>query len=100
MGKVRCLTEGASPNDPLFVTLFPNPENGSVTVVGPPVMVELDPQYRREIYANCIAALEEMVQKLSYAAARARPSGDTVTSTSPMPSTWYCRTSPHQQSQS
>ena len=39
--------------------------DGSVTVVQPPVMVELDPNYRQEVYANCINALEEMIQDLS-----------------------------------
>jgi hypothetical protein len=53
------------PDDPFFVTLFPNPDDGSVTVVEPPVMVELGPNHRRQVYASCIAALEEMIQGLS-----------------------------------
>ena len=64
MGKVQFRIKGASPNDPLFVTLFPNLDDGSVTVVEPPVMDELEPVNRQEIYANCVAALEEMIQKL------------------------------------
>jgi len=67
MSKVQFRIKGASPNDPLFITLFPNADDGSVTVVEPPVMVELDPMNRREIYTNCISALEEMIQNLSYA---------------------------------
>ena len=51
--------------DPLFITLFPNPDDGSVAVVEPPVMVELEAKHRQQIYANCIAALEKMVQKVS-----------------------------------
>ena len=51
--------------DPLFITLFPDPDDGSVTVVQPPVMVELDPNHRQEVYANCINALQEMIQDLS-----------------------------------
>ena len=62
MGKVRFRVKGASPDDPLFITLFPDPDDGSVTVVEPPVMVELESQHRREIYANCIAALEKMIR--------------------------------------
>jgi len=59
------LGQGAEPPaDPLFITLFPNPDDGSVTVVEPPVMVELEPQYRRQVYANCIDALEVMIQGL------------------------------------
>ena len=41
--------------DPLFITLFPNPDDGSVTVVEPPVMVELEAKHRQQNYANCIA---------------------------------------------
>ncbi len=67
MGKVKDfgsdLEIGAE--DPLFITLFPDPDDGSVTVVQPPVMVELDPNHRQEVYANCINALEEMIQNLS-----------------------------------
>ena len=65
MGKVRFRIKGASPNDPLFITLFPDPNNGGVTVVQPPVMVELDPNHKQQIYANCISALEDMIQGLS-----------------------------------
>lgn len=66
MGKVKArrpdLRSGdAPPSDPLFITLFPNPDDGSVTVVEPPVMVDLEPRRRREVYANCISALEEMI---------------------------------------
>ena len=53
------------PNDPLFITLFPNPNDGSVTVVEPPIMVELEPNHRKQVYARCITALEEMIQDLS-----------------------------------
>ncbi len=65
MGKVRFRIKGASPNDPLFITLFPDPDDGSVTVVEPPVMVKLDPKHRQKLYANCISALEDMIQGLS-----------------------------------
>lgn len=70
MSKVKDLVPdfelGAEPpNDPLFITLFPNPDEGSVTVVEPPVVVELEPDHRRQVYANCINALEEMIQKVS-----------------------------------
>ena len=70
MGKVKDLVPGLEPkveppDDPLFITLFPDPNDGSVTVVQPPVMVELDPNYRQEVYANCINALEDMIQDLS-----------------------------------
>ncbi len=65
MSKVQFRTKGASPNDPLFVTLFPT-EDGSVTVVEPPVMAELDPINQQEIYASCITALEELIQNISY----------------------------------
>jgi len=51
-------------DDPLFITLFPNADDGSVTVVEPPVLVELDPRHRRQVYANCIDALEEMIRGL------------------------------------
>ncbi len=37
----------------------------SVTVVEPPVMVDLEPNHRRQIYTSCITALEEMIQDLS-----------------------------------
>lgn len=50
--------------DPLFITLFPNSDDGSVTVIEPPVLVELDPRHRRQVYANCIDALEEMIRGL------------------------------------
>ncbi len=53
------------PDDPLFITLFPNPDDGSVTVVEPPVMVELEPNHRQQVYSNCITALQEMIQRLS-----------------------------------
>ena len=70
MGKVKDPVSALEPkveppNDPLFITLFPDPDDGSVTVVQPPVMVELDPNHRQEVYANCINALEEMIQDLS-----------------------------------
>ncbi len=70
MGKVKDLVLALEPkveppNDPLFITLFPDPDDGSVTVVQPPVMVELDPNHRQEVYANCINALQEMIQDLS-----------------------------------
>ena len=52
------------PNDPLFITLFPNPDDGSVTVVEPPVLAELEPDHRRRVYASCIYALEDMIQSL------------------------------------
>jgi hypothetical protein len=65
MGKIRFRIKGASPNDPLFITLFPDPDDGSVTVVEPPVMVELEAKDRQQIYANCIAALEKMTQNVS-----------------------------------
>ena len=70
MGKVRNLGSHLErgtqpPNDPLFVTLFPNPDDGSVTVVEPPVMFELGPNHRQQVYASCITALEEMIQGLS-----------------------------------
>lgn len=55
---------GGSEEDPLFITLFPNSDDGSVTVVEPPVMVRLDPRHRRQVYASCIEALEEMIQGL------------------------------------
>ena len=62
----RGLERGAEPpDDPLFITLFPNLDDGSVTVVEPPVMVELKPKHRRQIYASCITALEEMIQGVS-----------------------------------
>jgi hypothetical protein len=69
MGKVRNLgphlERGTQPpNDPLFVTLFPNPDDGSVTVVEPPVLAELEPDHRRRVYASCIYALEDMIQSL------------------------------------
>jgi hypothetical protein len=69
MGKVKGLVQelelgSGSPNDPLFITLFPNSDDGSVMVVQPPVMVELDPRHRRQVYANCIDALEEMIEGL------------------------------------
>ena len=67
MGKVKDfgsdLEMGAE--DPLFITLFPDPGDGGVTVVQPPVMVELDPILRQQIYANCISALQDMIQGLS-----------------------------------
>ncbi len=70
MGKVKDLMPdlelGAEPpDDPLFITLFPNPDDGSVTVVEPPIMVELEANHRRQVYARCITALEEMIQGLS-----------------------------------
>ncbi len=70
MGKVRNLgphlERGTQPpNDPLFVTLFPNPDDGSVTVVEPPIMVDLEPNHRQQVYAGCITALEKMIQGLS-----------------------------------
>ena len=67
MGKVKDLVPELElgVEDPLFITLFPNPDDGSVTVVEPPVMVELEAKHRQQIYANCIAALEKMVQKVS-----------------------------------
>lgn len=75
MGKVKGLGPGLGPgtgypDDPLFITLFPNSDDGSVTVVEPPVLIELDPHHRRQVYANCIDALEEMIRGLP----RARPS--------------------------
>ena len=57
--------EAEPPDDPLFVTLFPNLDDGSVTVVEPPVMVELKLNHRQQAYESCIAALEEMIQGLS-----------------------------------
>ena len=57
--------EAEPPDYPLFITLFPNPDDGSVTVVEPPVMVELEPNHRQQVYTNCITALEEMIQGLS-----------------------------------
>lgn len=64
-GPVPDLALGAKPpDDPLFITLFPNPDDGSVTVVEPAVMVELEPHHRRQVYANCISALEDMIQDL------------------------------------
>lgn len=70
MGKAKDLVPdlkpgSAPPIDPLFVTLFPNPDDGSVTVVEPPVMFELGPNHRQQVYASCITALEEMIQGLS-----------------------------------
>lgn len=70
MGKVEQLVwdlepEAKPPVDPLFVTLFPNVDDGSVTVVEPPVMAELGPNHRRQVYASCITALQEMIQRLS-----------------------------------
>ena len=70
MGKVKDLVSALEPkvelpNDPLFITLFPDLDDGGVTVVEPPVMVELDPNHRQQIYVNCIAALEKMIQGLS-----------------------------------
>ena len=70
MGKMKDrvpdLELGAEPpNDPLFITLFPNLDDGSVTVVEPPIMVELEPNHRKQVYARCITALEEMIQGLS-----------------------------------
>ncbi len=67
MGKVKVLVPDLElgVEDPLFITLFPDPDDGSVTVVQPPVMVELDPSHRREVYANCINAPEDMIQGLS-----------------------------------
>ena len=35
-----------------------------VTVVEPPIMVELEPNHRRQVYASCIKALEDMIQGL------------------------------------
>ena len=69
MGKVKVLVPGRefgteSPDDPLFITLFPNPDDNSVTVVEPPVMIGLEPENRRVIYTNCIHALEKMIQNL------------------------------------
>ena len=49
------------PDDPLF----PNLDDDSVTVVEPPVIVELKPNHRRQVYASCITALEEMIRGLS-----------------------------------
>ena len=64
--RVRDLKEESEPpNDPLFITLFPSPDDGSVTIVEPPVMVELEAKHRQQIYANCIAALEKMIQQVS-----------------------------------
>ena len=67
MGKVKVLVPDLElgVEDPLFITLFPDPDDGSVTVVQPPVMVELDPNHRQQLYANCISALEDMIQGLS-----------------------------------
>jgi hypothetical protein len=67
MGKVKNLVPDLKlgAEDPLFITLFPNPDDGSVTVVEPPVMIELDPNHRQQIYSNCINALEDMIQGLS-----------------------------------
>jgi hypothetical protein len=70
MGKVEDLVSGLErgaepPDDPLFITLFPNLDDGSVTVVEPPVMVELEPNHRQQVYATCINALEEIIQGLS-----------------------------------
>ncbi len=70
MGKVKNLVPGIEPkvehpNDPLFITLFPDPDDGSVTVVEPPILVELEAKHRQKLYANCINALEEMIQDLS-----------------------------------
>jgi hypothetical protein len=70
MGKAKDLApdfepKAEPPDDPLFITLFPNPDDGSVTVVEPPVMVDLAPNHRRQIYTSCITALEEMIQGLS-----------------------------------
>ena len=70
MGKVEQLVcdlepEAKPPVDPLFVTLFPNVDDGSVTVVEPPVMAELEPDHRQQVYASCINALEELIQGLS-----------------------------------
>ena len=59
--------------DPLFITFFPNSDDGSVMVVEPPVMVELDPSHRRQVYADCIDALKEMIQGLPNAGLNARP---------------------------
>ena len=64
MGKVQGLT-GEFPDDPLFITFFPNADDGSVTVVEPPILAESDPDNRREVYANCISALEAMIEKAS-----------------------------------
>jgi hypothetical protein len=58
-------SEVGPPDDPLFVTLFPNLDDGSVTVVEPPVMVKLEPNHRQQVYTSCITALEEMLQRLS-----------------------------------
>ncbi len=49
MGKAKDLVPdlepGAKPpDDPLFITLFPNLDDSSVTVVEPPVMVGLEPK--------------------------------------------------------
>ncbi len=67
MGKVKVLVPDLElgVEDRLFITLFPDPDDGSVTVVQPPVMVELDPNHRQQLYANCISALEDMIQGLS-----------------------------------
>ena len=67
MGKVKDLVPDLElgVEDPLFITLFPSSDDGGVTVVEPPVMVELDPNHRQQIYVNCIAALEKMIQGLS-----------------------------------
>ena len=70
MGKVKVLVpnlEGGTepPDDPLFITLFPNPDDGSVMVVEPPIMVGLEPDYRKQVYARCIGALEDLIQGLS-----------------------------------
>ena len=70
MGKVEDLVPGLElgdepPDDPLFITLFPNPDDGSVTVVEPPIMVDLEPNHRQQVYAGCITALEKMIQGLS-----------------------------------
>jgi hypothetical protein len=70
MGKANDLVpdlkpKAEPPDDPLFITLFPNPDDGSVTVVEPPTMVDLEPRHRQQVYASCIVALEEMIQRLS-----------------------------------
>jgi hypothetical protein len=70
MGKAKDLVPdlepGAKPpDDPLFITLFPNLDDSSVTVVEPSVMVELEPNHRQQVYSNCITALQEMIQRLS-----------------------------------
>ncbi len=67
MGKVKDLVPDLElgVEDPLFITLFPDPDDGSVTVVEPPILVELEAKHRQQIYANCISALEDMIQGLS-----------------------------------